>query len=149
MKLAIGSDHAGYALKELIYRTLLEEDWKITDFGTHNEESCDYPHYARKVGEAVAAGKYHRGILLCGTGIGISIAANKIPGIRCALVADCFSARASRQHNDSNVLALGGRTTGPEVALEIVRIWLKTDYEGGRHQRRVDLITKIEEKYNK
>lgn len=149
MKIAIGSDHGGYALKEQIYQYLLEEGWDITDFGTHNEESCDYPVYAQKVAEAVAAGKYQRGILLCGTGIGISIAANKVPGIRCALVSDCYSARATRLHNNSNILALGGRVLGPELAMDIVKTWIATAFEGGRHQRRVDLITELEHKYNK
>jgi len=149
MKIAIGSDHGGYALKELIYKALQEEGFEVTDFGTHDEESCDYPVYAQKVAEAVAAGKYLRGIVLCGTGIGISIAANKVPGIRCALVSDCYSARATRQHNDSNVLALGGRTIGPEVALDIVRTWIATEFDGGRHQRRIDLITELEKKYNR
>lgn len=149
MKIAIGSDHGGYVLKEQIYQYLLEEGWDVTDFGTHNEESCDYPVYAQKVAEAVAAGKYQRGILLCGTGIGISIAANKVPGIRCALVSDCYSARATRQHNDSNILALGGRVVGPELALDIVKTWIATAFEAGRHQRRVDLILEMEKKYNK
>ncbi len=149
MKTAIGSDHGGYALKEQLYQYLLEEGWDVTDFGTHNEESCDYPVYAQKVAEAVAAGKYQRGILLCGTGVGISIAANKVPGIRCALVSDCYSARATRQHNDSNILALGGRVVGPELALDIVKTWMATAFQGGRHQRRLDLITDMEHKYNK
>jgi ribose 5-phosphate isomerase B len=149
MKIAIGSDHGGYALKEYIYQYLLEAGYEVTDFGTHNEESCDYPVYAQKVAEAVAAGKYQRGILLCGTGIGISIAANKVPGIRCALVSDCYSARVSRQHNDSNVLALGGRVLGPEVAIDILKTWIAAAFESGRHQRRVDLIAELEKKYNK
>jgi ribose 5-phosphate isomerase B len=149
MKIAIGSDHGGYALKEYIYQYLLEAGYEVTDFGTHNEESCDYPVYAQKVAEAVAAGKYQRGILLCGTGIGISIAANKVPGIRCALVSDCYSARVSRQHNDSNVLALGGRVLGPELAIDIVKTWIAAAFESGRHQRRVDLIAELEKKYNK
>ena len=149
MKIAIGSDHGGYGLKELIYQYLQEKGHEVTDFGTHNEESCDYPVYAQKVAEAVAAAKYQRGILLCGTGIGISIAANKVPGIRCALVSDCYSARVTRQHNDSNVLAMGGRTLGPEVALDIVNTWISSEFEGGRHQRRVDLITELEKKYNR
>ena len=149
MKIAIGSDHGGYALKELIYRHLVDKEYEVTDFGTHSEESCDYPLYAQKVAEAVAAGKYQRGILLCGTGIGISIAANKVPGIRCALVSDCYSARSTRQHNDSNVLALGGRVIGPELALELVKVWLETSFDGGRHQRRVDLITQLEATYGR
>ncbi|MEN1760657.1 ribose 5-phosphate isomerase B [Anoxynatronum sibiricum] len=149
MKIAIGSDHGGYALKELIYKHLVDQEYEVTDFGTHEEESCDYPVYAQKVAEAVAAGKYQRGILLCGTGIGISIAANKVPGIRCALVSDCYSARSTRQHNDSNVLALGGRVIGPELALELVKVWLETSFDGGRHQRRVDLITQLEATYGR
>jgi len=149
MKIAIGSDHGGYALKEILYQTLLDEDWQVTDFGTHNEESCDYPETAQKVAEAVASGKYQRGILLCGTGIGVSIAANKVPGIRCAHVAEPVSARLARQHNDSNVLALGGRILGAELALDIARTWLNTAFEAGRHQRRVEQITDLEQHYQR
>jgi ribose 5-phosphate isomerase B len=144
MKIAIGSDHGGFALKEKVYQSLLADGWKITDFGTDSEESCDYPIYAQKVAEAVASGEYDRGILLCGTGIGISIAANKVAGIRCALVSDCYSARVAREHNNSNILAMGGRVLGVAVALDIVNTWLKSDFEGGRHQRRVDQITALE-----
>lgn len=149
MRIAIGSDHGGYSLKELIKEDLQKKGFDIKDFGTDSEASCDYPEFAQEVGEAVASGEYQRGILICGTGIGISIAANKIPGIRCALVGDCFSAKATRQHNDTNVLALGGRVVGPGLALEIVDIWLNTEYEGGRHQRRIDKIKDIEKKYCK
>jgi ribose 5-phosphate isomerase B len=144
MKIAIGSDHGGFALKEKVYQSLLAHGWKITDFGTDSEESCDYPIYAQKVAEAVASGEYDRGILLCGTGIGISIAANKVAGIRCALVSDCYSARVAREHNNSNILAMGGRVLGVAVALDIVNTWLKSDFEGGRHKRRVDQITALE-----
>ena len=147
MKVAIGSDHGGYQLKELVYQHLQETGVEITDFGTHNEDSTDYPDYAEKVAEAVAAGKYQRGILICGTGIGMSIAANKVRGIRCAMVSDCFSARATRQHNDSNILAMGGRVLGSGLAMEIVYTWLETEFEAGRHQRRIDKITDIENRH--
>ncbi|SES82610.1 ribose 5-phosphate isomerase B [Natronincola peptidivorans] len=149
MKIAIGSDHGGYGLKEIIKEHLKDKGFFITDFGTDSEASCDYPEFAEKVGEAVVKAEYDRGILICGTGIGISIAANKIPGIRCALVGDCFSAKATRQHNDANVLALGARVVGPGLALEIVDVWLNAEFEGGRHQKRVEKISSIEEKYYK
>lgn len=149
MRIALGSDHGGYELKEIIKKHLLQKGFEVVDFGTNSTDSCDYPQFAVAVGEAVATGAYERGILICGTGVGISIAANKIPGIRCALVGDCFTAKATREHNNSNVLALGGRVVGPGLALEIVDTWLGTDFQGGRHQNRVDLITEIEKKYNK
>ena len=147
MKVAIGSDHAGYGLKELIKEHLQEKGFNIEDFGTGSTESTDYPDFARVVGEAVAVGDFERGILVCGTGIGISIAANKIPGVYCGLVGDCFSARASRWHNNTNVIALGERVTGPGLALEIVDIWLGTEFKGGRHQKRIDKIVEIERRY--
>ncbi|ABW20104.1 ribose 5-phosphate isomerase B [Alkaliphilus oremlandii] len=147
MKIAIGSDHGGYGLKELIRKHLQEKGFDIKDFGTDSTASVDYPDFAKAVGEAVVAGEFQRGILICGTGIGISIAANKIPGVRCALVGDCFSAKATRQHNDANILALGERVVGPGLALEIVDIWLSAEFEGGRHQGRVDKIADIEKKY--
>ena len=147
MKIAIGSDHGGYGLKELIRKHLQEKGFDIKDFGTDSTASVDYPDFAKAVGEAVVAGEFQRGILICGTGIGISIAANKIPGVRCALVGDCFSAKATRQHNDANILALGERVVGPGLALEIVDIWLSAEFEGGRHQGRVDKIAVIEKKY--
>ena len=147
MKIAIGSDHGGYELKELIKKHLQEKGLDVKDFGTDSAESTDYPDFAKEVGEAVVAKDFDRGILICGTGIGISIAANKIPGVRCALVSDCFSAKATREHNDANVLALGGRVVGPGLALEIVDTWLNTEFEGGRHQRRIDKIAEIEKKY--
>jgi len=117
------------------------------DFGCTCEESVDYPDYALPVAEKVAAGEFERGILVCGTGIGMSIAANKVPGIRCALVHDTFSAKATREHNNTNVLAMGERVIGPGLALDIVKIWLETEFQGGRHERRVDKITQIEEKH--
>ncbi|ABR46568.1 sugar-phosphate isomerase, RpiB/LacA/LacB family [Alkaliphilus metalliredigens QYMF] len=149
MKIAIGSDHGGYELKNLIKEHLLNKKLEVVDFGTESTDSCDYADYAQGVAEAVAKGDYARGILICGTGIGISIAANKVPGIRCALVGDCFSAKATTEHNDSNVLALGGRVVGPGLALEIVDIWLSATFQGGRHQKRIDKITDIESKYYK
>ena len=142
--LALASDHGGFALKQEIMAYLKESGIEYEDLGTYSTESVDYPVYAAKLGRAVAAGEYERGILLCGTGIGISIAANKIKGIRCALCTDCYSAEMSRRHNDANVLALGGRTMGVEVARKIVDIFLRTPFEGGRHQRRVDLIMALE-----
>lgn len=148
MKIAIGSDHAGYELKELIKKHLQEKGFNIKDFGTNSTESIDYPDFAREVGEAVATGDFGRGILICGTGIGISIAANKIPGVYCGLVGDCFSAKAARWHNDTNVIALGARVIGPGLALEIVDIWLGTEFKGGRHQKRIDKIIEIEKKYS-
>ena len=149
MKVAIGSDHGGYSLKESIKEELEKRGIEVKDFGTHSEESCDYPDFAEAVGEVVAKGDFERGIVICGTGIGISIAANKIPGIRCALVGDCFSARATREHNDANVLALGARVLGTGLALEIVNIWLGTEFQGERHQKRIDKISSLEKKYNK
>lgn len=142
--LAIGSDHGGFSLKREIISYLKENGIEYRDFGTDTEESCDYPVYGQAVAKAVASGRCDRGILICGTGIGISIAANKVKGIRCALCADCFSAEMTRRHNDANILALGARTTGPGLALKITEIFLNTPFDGGRHQKRVDLISEIE-----
>lgn len=147
MKIAIASDHGGFELKQTVVAYLSDKGYDYTDFGTHNEESVDYPSYGRKVGEEVTSGRYDRGIVICGTGIGIGIAANKVPGIRCALCHDIFSARATRNHNDSNMLSMGGRVIGPGLALEIVETWLGAEFEGGRHQRRVDAIGEIEKEY--
>ena len=144
MKVAIGADHGGYRLKEDI-KGLLEDlgvDYK--DFGTHSIESVDYPDVALPVAQSVADGLFDRGILICGTGIGIGIAANKVKGIRAALVHDPFSAHASREHNDANILTMGERVIGPGLARDIVTIWLATDFEGGRHERRVEKIMAIE-----
>lgn len=142
MKVAIGSDHGGFALKQEILTYLQKENIEYKDFGCFNDASCDYPEYGKAVAEAVARGEYERGILICGTGIGISIAANKVSGIRCALCSDCFSAEATREHNDANVLAMGGRVVGAGLALKIVDTFLKTPFSGDeRHLRR---ITKIE-----
>ena len=143
MKIAIGSDHGGYDLKAEVIELLEELGVEYKDFGTDSTDSVDYPDYATPVAEAVAADEYDKGILICGTGIGMSIAANKVSGIRAALCHDVFSARATRQHNDSNVLAMGGRIVGAELAKAIVKAWLDAEFEGGRHQRRIDKINNI------
>ncbi|MBE6021032.1 MAG: ribose 5-phosphate isomerase B [Firmicutes bacterium] len=137
MKLVLASDHGGYDLKEEIKKHLEGKGYEIEDIGTYNKDSVDYPKYGRAAAEMVAAGKADKGILCCGTGIGISLAANKVKGIRCAVVSDTFSAKMSRAHNDANMLSLGGRVVGAGLALEIVDIWLATEFEGGRHERRV------------
>lgn len=147
MKIAIGSDHGGYELKEHIKSYLDENGIEYVDCGTDSTESVDYPEFGQKVAEAVKEGKCDKGIVCCGTGIGISIAANKVPGIRCALCSDCYSAKMSREHNNANVLAMGARVLGRDLAIEIVSTWLKTDFQGGRHERRVDKIEGIENKY--
>lgn len=149
MKIAFGSDHAGLPLKKEIISHLEGKDIQIEDFGTYTESSCDYPEFALKVAEEVAAKNFDFGILVCGTGIGISIAANKVPGIRAAVCGDTFSAHACRQHNDANILALGQRVVGLGLALDIVDIFLDTKFEGGRHQTRIDKITDVEKKYSK
>lgn len=142
MKLVLASDHGGYELKEEIKKHLQEKGYEIHDIGTHSTESVDYPEYGRDAAKIVAAGEADLGILCCGTGIGISLAANKVKGIRCAVVSDTFSAKMSRAHNNANMLSLGGRVVGVGLALEIVDLWLSTEFEGGRHERRV---AKIEE----
>lgn len=144
-KIAIGADHGGYELKHLIVEHLRRQGYEVQDFGTHgSEESVDYPDYAQQVARAVAAGEYDLGILICGTGIGMSIAANKIVGVRAAVCGDTYSARMSRLHNNANILCLGGRVLGPGPALDIVDIWLRTEFEGGRHARRVEKIRQME-----
>lgn len=147
--IAIGCDHGGFHLKEAIMQYLTEKGYTYKDYGCFDTKSVDYPDFALPVAEAVAAGQATRGIVICGTGIGVSITANKVPGIRAALCGDTFSARATREHNDSNILALGERVTGPGLALDIVDIWLHTDFAGGRHAARVEKITQVEKKYNK
>ena len=144
--IAIGCDHGGYALKQEVMKHLTELGLDHKDFGTYSEESCDYPIYGEAVARAVAAGECDRGIVICGTGIGISIAANKIKGIRAALCGDCFSAEMTRRHNDANILAMGARVLGSGLALKIVDTFLTTPFEGGRHSRRIDLISEIESK---
>ena len=139
--LAIGCDHGGYALKQEILAHLKKRGIEVKDFGTYSEDSCDYPIYAKATAKAVASGECERGILICGTGIGVSITANKVPGIRCALCGDCFSAQATREHNDANMLALGARVTGPGLALKIVDTFLDTPFSGDeRHVRRISMI---------
>lgn len=148
MKIAIGADHAGFRLKDDVIAYLKEAGHDVEDFGCHCADSIDYPDYALPVCEQVASGEADRGILICGTGIGMTIAANKVPGIRCALVHDLFSAKATREHNDSNVLAMGERVIGPGVALEIIKIWLDTPFsEGPRHANRIRKIKEMEDKF--
>ncbi|MBR6555627.1 MAG: ribose 5-phosphate isomerase B [Clostridia bacterium] len=144
MKIAIGSDHGGFSVKEIAKPHLEKLGYEVIDFGTNTPDSCHYPIYAEKVARAVASGEVDKGILICGTGIGMSIAANKIPGIRAAAVSDCFTAKATRQHNDSNILCLGERTVGPGLALMLMETFLSTEFEGGRHQTRVDMISALE-----
>ncbi|RHB49355.1 ribose 5-phosphate isomerase B [Exiguobacterium sp. AM39-5BH] len=146
MKIAIGADHGGFNLKKDIIGLLEELGHEYKDFGTHSAESIDYPDVAIPVAEAVAAGEFDRGILICGTGIGIGIAANKVKGIRAALVHDSFSAKATRQHNDSNIMTMGERVIGPGLAIDLVTTWLDTDFEGGRHSNRVDKMSAYETK---
>ena len=144
MIIAIASDHGGFELKEKIKEYLrTRDDIKIVDLGTNSTESVDYPIYGKACGEAVASGKADRGIVVCGTGIGISIAANKVKGVRCGLCTSVEMAELTRKHNNANVLALGGRTTDPQLALEITKAWLDTEFEGGRHQRRIDMLEEM------
>lgn len=138
LKIAFGSDHVGYELKPVIMEYVKSLGYEIYDFGTYSNKRTDYPIYGKKVGEEVAAGNYDLGIIICGTGVGISIAANKIPGIRAACVSEPYSAKLSRQHNNSNILAFGSRVVGSELAKMIVKSWLAAEFEGGRHQRRID-----------
>ncbi|MCD1260905.1 ribose 5-phosphate isomerase B [Paenibacillus athensensis] len=148
MKIAMGADHAGYRLKDVIIPFIESLGHQVEDLGCHCGDSVDYPDYALAVCEKVTAGEADKGILICGTGIGMTIAANKVPGIRCALVHDLFSAKATREHNDSNVLAMGERVIGPGVAQEIVSIWLGTEFsEGPRHQNRVGKIKELEDRF--
>ncbi len=144
MRIAIGADHAGFPLKEHLKATLAKLGHQIDDHGTHGEEPVDYPPICASVGRAVAAGRAERGIVLGGSGQGEQIAANKVQGIRAALCNDLYTARMSRQHNDANVLAIGGRIVAFGLADEILKVWLETAYEGGRHQKRLDQIAEIE-----
>jgi ribose 5-phosphate isomerase B len=144
VKIAIGSDHAGLELKEDIKALLADADYEVTDLGTHSPASVDYPDLGFEVAKLVAAGGADRGILVCGTGIGMSVAANKVKGIRAALVFDLYTAIQSRKHLDANVLVLGGRVTGKGLAEEIVKAWLSTDFEGGRHLGRIKKIEAFE-----
>ena len=140
MRIALGSDHAGFALKQELGLWLEEQGHQIEDLGCHDQTSCDYPIFAQLVAKEVLAGNADRGILVCGTGIGMAVAANRFKGIRAVNCNDLFCARMSREHNNSNVLTLGGRVVGITLAQEIIKTWLKTDYEGGRHQERLDLL---------
>lgn len=143
MKIAVASDHGGYLLKETVKKHLEDRGIEVLDLGTHSEESVDYPVYGKLCGETVANGGADLGVVCCGTGIGISIAANKVKGIRCGLCTSVEMAHLTKQHNNANILALGGRTTAPELALAIVDEWLDTEFEGGRHQRRVDMLNEM------
>ncbi|HXE91518.1 MAG TPA: ribose 5-phosphate isomerase B [Terriglobales bacterium] len=144
MKIALGADHAGYELKEQLRKLLADRGIEVRDQGTNSADSVDYPDYARKVAEEVAAHRADFGILVCGSGIGMAIAANKVPGVRAAHVTSEYEAQVSREHNDANVLALGGRTLDPSTAWKLVEKWLATPFAGGRHQRRVEKIAQIE-----
>ncbi|CAA7599741.1 Galactose-6-phosphate isomerase/Ribose-5-phosphate isomerase [Acididesulfobacillus acetoxydans] len=144
MKVALGADHGGYELKEAVKTFLQEKGISVLDLGTHSTASVDYPTYGFAVGSAVTAGEADLGIVVCGTGLGISMAANKVPGIRAAVCTETYSARMAREHNDANVLALGGRVTGVGLAQDIVEVFLRTDFAGGRHAKRVGMIAAIE-----
>lgn len=144
MRIAVGCDHGGIVLKPAILEYLRGRGIEIIDCGAFDSESCDYPDYALSVADAVASGDADRGILLCGTGIGITIAANKVKGIRAAVVTEEFSAGACAEHNNANILGLGGRVVSPEKAVKLVDIWLNTPFAGGRHQRRIDKVSEIE-----
>ena len=139
-KLIIGSDHAGYILKNYLFNYLVDKGFKVYYAGTYSEESCDYPVIAKEVADKVANLDYDLGILICGTGVGMSIAANKVKGIRAAVVSDTCSAKLSRQHNNANILCIGSRIVGESLAKDIVDIWISTDFAGERHQRRVSMI---------
>jgi len=141
--IVMGSDHAGYALKEFIKEHLTDSDFKVEDCGTYSEDSVDYTDFGIQVAQKVSSGEFQRGILICGTGLGMSMVANRIKNVRAALCHDIFSAMMSRQHNDSNILVLGGRVIGSGLAKEIVNVWLKTPFEGGRHKNRIEKFDTI------
>jgi ribose 5-phosphate isomerase B len=145
--IALGADHAGYELKEALKGWLINHCLQVLDLGTHSTQSVDYPDYAALVGESVADHKVECGLLVCGTGIGMAMAANKVPGVRAALCGDLYTARLSREHNDANVLVLGGRLLGADMAADILQAWLETDFAGGRHARRVEKIADIERRH--
>lgn len=139
--IAVGCDHGGFELKEVVTDYFKKNNIEYKDFGTYNTESCDYPVFGKAVAEAVASGECEKGIVICGTGIGISIAANKVKGVRCALCHDVFSAKATREHNDANMLAMGGRVVGPGPAIEVVKAFLETPFSGDeRHIRRISML---------
>lgn len=147
--MVIASDHGGLELKDAIKKCLVSRGLSVRDFGTDNGDSVDYPDFGEKVARAVSSGEAERGILICGTGIGMSIVANKFPGVRAALVNDPFSARMAKEHNNANVLVMGGRVITPEIACRLVEIWLDSRFEGDRHQRRLDKISQIEDEVRK
>jgi ribose 5-phosphate isomerase B len=144
--IAIGSDHAGFKLKEEVKKYLKEKGIEYKDYGCFSEERTDYPIYGELVARAVASGEAEKGLLFCGTGVGISLAANKVKGIRAVVCSDCYTAKMSKEHNDTNILAMGSRVVGVELAKMILDCWLNAKFEGGRHQRRIDMITEIENK---
>lgn len=148
-RIVIASDHTGVELKEDIKAFLNEKGYKVVDMGSNGNESVDYPDYGIPAAQMVSSGKIEKGILICGTGIGMSIVANKFPNIRAALVNDVYSARMAKEHNDANILVIGGRVAGKGLAREMVRVWLEANFEGGRHQRRLDKIREIEKKWGK
>jgi len=141
---ALGADHAGFALKEVLKGWLIAQGYDVVDVGTQSTESVDYPDYAVAAGSTVTAGKADRAVLVCGTGIGMAMAANKVPGARAAACSDAYTARMSREHNDANILALGARITGRDTAIEILETWLVAEFAGGRHARRVDKIVELD-----
>lgn len=149
MKVAIGCDHGGFDLKKSVIEVMEEMGLQVVDFGTNSTDSVDYPDFARGVAKAVVTGECERGILICGTGIGMSIAANKIPGVRAALCHDVYSAKLSREHNDSNILVMGARVIGPGLCQEITRTWLSGQFTGGRHARRVEKIKALEREFSR
>jgi ribose 5-phosphate isomerase B len=142
-RIIIGCDHAAFRLKETLKTAMEAQGIAVTDVGTHNETSMDYPDTGKKVAEKISSGEYERGILICGTGLGMSMVANKYPHVRAALCNDLFSAAMSRRHNNANILVMGGRVIGDILALEILRTWLETPFEAGRHQRRLDMFDSI------
>ena len=146
MKIGIANDHAAVDMKKMVVEYLVEKGYDVTNYGTDKYESCNYPEYGEKVGRAVASGEVDLGILICGTGVGISLAANKVKGVRAVVCSEPYSAKLSRQHNNTNVLAFGARVIGIEMAKMIIDEWLEAEFLGGRHQDRVDMITAIEEK---
>ena len=149
MKIAIGCDHGGIVLKPAVIEVLKEKNIEVEDLGCYTQDSVDYPDYALKVAEAVSQKQVDLGIILCGTGIGISIAANKVKGIRAAVAHDLFTAEMCKRHNNANILSMGGRVVSPELAAQMTKIWLETEFEGGRHTNRLNKISAIEDKYFK
>jgi len=145
-KIIIGSDHAGFELKKTVKTCLADAGWEVSDAGTYEETPVDYPDFGCKAAALVSSGEFERGVLICGSGVGMTILANKFPGVRAVLCLDEKTARLSRMHNDTNILALAGRRTGTQQALKIITVWLETAFEGGRHQKRIDKIRQWEEK---